>query len=100
MSPVHRYSGGTSVSKGQAEVSGVFKQYNPWGQQMLQETAGRLVASVLGIHNNVRALRGLQPLPLVTMGGFARNIVAKQGIHQHTHSKYTRQHIHTFTLHI
>ena len=57
----------------------VFNEYHPIGQQMLMQTASRMAASVLAIHNKARRENDLAALPLVSMGGFARDILKHQG---------------------
>ncbi len=64
--------------QGQASVERVFNEYHPIGQQMLMQTASRMAASVLAIHNKARGEKGLGALPLVSMGGFARDILKHQ----------------------
>jgi hypothetical protein len=60
-------------------VERVFNEYHPIGQQMLMQTASRMAASVLAIHNKARRENDLAALPLVSMGGFARDILKHQG---------------------
>ncbi len=68
----------TSTVQVQSSVERVFNEYHPIGQQMLMQTASRMAASVLAIHNKVRREKGLGALPLVSMGGFARDILEYQ----------------------
>ena len=79
MTILRRFPTGTSTVQGQASVERVFNEYHPIGQQMLMQTASRMAASVLAIHNKARRENDLAALPLVSMGGFARDILKHQG---------------------
>jgi hypothetical protein len=73
-----RFAKGTSTVQGQASVEKVFNEYHPIGKKMLMITASLMTASVLAIHNKARNEKGMASLPLVSMGGFARDILQHQ----------------------